>query len=92
MLFNTEFKKLSPAQQQALQTEGLPLSELPPAFYVVLKVVTEAWDSQQAVVLSRNGRLRVQKVEVGDKFLLQKFRYDLQIDVTLVATLLASEE
>ena len=87
MLFNKEFRKLAPEQQQILQTEGLPLSQLPPMFYIVMKVAMEAWDTQKAVVLAPDSRLRVQQSEQQGKF-----SYTVQTDVTLFTTLLATNE
>lgn len=87
MLFNKEFYKLTPEQQQALQTDGLPLSQLPSTFYIIMKVAMEAWNTQETVVIAPNGRLRVQQLEHAGKFF-----HTAQTDVTLLATLLATDE
>ncbi len=87
MLFNKEFRKLSPEQQQILQTEGLPLSQLPPTFHIIMKVAIEAWDTQKAVILAPDSRLRVQQSAHADKL-----SYTIQTDVTLFSTLLATDQ
>ena len=86
ILFDRELRKLSPEQRQALYTNGLLFSELPPTFYVILKVAMEAWNTQNSVVLDRAGRLRVQQADDGRKF------YTAQTDVTLITTMLIPGE
>ena len=87
ILFDWEFRKLSPEQQQALQTDGLPISQLPPVFRIIMKVATETWNTQADVISGLNEKLRVQQAQNGNKWV-----YNVQTEVTLIATLLATDE